>query len=412
MLTVVMTGCDAAASWQSLGLYYSFLRSKQPGRFVRIAGCTRDASEDQLLTDLVPLWTTEGVWEYGGFEYPLFNKAWAIKQFMEHAKPQEDYILVLDSDMLIHWPFLPSEFQLAKGRAASGNMWYLEDLNTLLVPELAPQLPVRLDWDAYPGVGRRADEVGEFYFLHREDLERVAPLWWELTLPVLKLIGGDRLNPQATKPFHKRIWYSEMHAYALGAATEGVHHVASNSSIFQMDFYHPNGAPNAIHYAWDAKVPGHDWSFNKHDYKDFVAETCDIEHGRRGLFPHPPWPSQLQVKGGALIRDLLNIEVVATLNAAFCELHHSTRCSGHTVTQEECERVADLMAEIEEAWHQLERSEDLFCMDMLPDKDCADTTRCNEEAIQYFLRREFCRKSCAAAAAGYAEGSSVCGLRQ
>lgn len=27
MLTVVMTGCDAAASWQSLGLYYSFLRS-------------------------------------------------------------------------------------------------------------------------------------------------------------------------------------------------------------------------------------------------------------------------------------------------------------------------------------------------------------------------------------------------
>lgn len=131
----------------------------------------------------------------------------------------------------------------------------------------------------------------------REDLERVAPLWWELTLPVLKLIGGDRLNPQvppsctphldcgcrtsaytgqhgrrmperactnqrqnsvtctassceahvgvgwqATKPFHKRIWYSEMHAYALGAAMEGVHHVASNSSIFQMDFYHPNGA--------------------------------------------------------------------------------------------------------------------------------------------------------------------------
>lgn len=43
----------------------------------------------------------------------------------------------------------------------------MEDLNTLLVPELAPQLPVRLDWDAYPGVGRRADEVGEFYFLHR-----------------------------------------------------------------------------------------------------------------------------------------------------------------------------------------------------------------------------------------------------
>lgn len=41
---------------------------------------------------------------------------------MELAQPQEDYILVLDSDMLIHRPFLQSEFSVARGRAASGNM--------------------------------------------------------------------------------------------------------------------------------------------------------------------------------------------------------------------------------------------------------------------------------------------------
>lgn len=43
-------------------------------------------------------------------------------QFMEVAKPEEDFILVLDSDMLIHRPFLVSDFQLARGQAASGNM--------------------------------------------------------------------------------------------------------------------------------------------------------------------------------------------------------------------------------------------------------------------------------------------------
>lgn len=26
MVTVVMTGCDSAADWQSIGLYYSFVR--------------------------------------------------------------------------------------------------------------------------------------------------------------------------------------------------------------------------------------------------------------------------------------------------------------------------------------------------------------------------------------------------
>lgn len=44
---------------------------------------------------------------------------------MELTKPSEEYTLVLDSDMLIHRPFLPSDFNLGKGRAASENMWVI-----------------------------------------------------------------------------------------------------------------------------------------------------------------------------------------------------------------------------------------------------------------------------------------------
>ena len=44
---------------------------------------------------------------------------------------------------------------------------YLDDLNTVLVPELLPASPIKADNDANPGPGRRADEVGEFYFMHR-----------------------------------------------------------------------------------------------------------------------------------------------------------------------------------------------------------------------------------------------------
>lgn len=47
---------------------------------------------------------------------------------------------------------------------------------------------------------------------------------------------------QSTQSMQRRVWYAEMHAYALGAAKEGVHHLASNSSVFHMGYYHPHGA--------------------------------------------------------------------------------------------------------------------------------------------------------------------------
>lgn len=33
-----------------------------------------------MLTDSVPHWRTQGIWNFEGFEYPLYNKAWTIKQ--------------------------------------------------------------------------------------------------------------------------------------------------------------------------------------------------------------------------------------------------------------------------------------------------------------------------------------------
>ena len=102
---------------------YPHRRAKQPGRFVRIAACLPGKG---LPTPLVPTWVTEGVEYVDHITYPLFNKAWAIAAYMKHAAPKEDFVLVLDSDMLIHAPFLPSDFGIAPKRAAAENMWYLE----------------------------------------------------------------------------------------------------------------------------------------------------------------------------------------------------------------------------------------------------------------------------------------------
>ena len=45
-------------------------------------------------------------------------------QYMRRARVTEDYILVLDSDMLIRRPMLPADFNVSQTQAASENMWW------------------------------------------------------------------------------------------------------------------------------------------------------------------------------------------------------------------------------------------------------------------------------------------------
>lgn len=55
------------------------------------------------------------------------------------------------------------------GWAAAQNIWYLQDLNAVIIDAVFPDLLTQRanDWLAEPGPGRRADEVAEFYFVHR-----------------------------------------------------------------------------------------------------------------------------------------------------------------------------------------------------------------------------------------------------
>lgn len=70
------------------------------------------------------------------------------------------------------------KFACATGWAAAENIWYLQDLNNVLAEELFPHLTERFDdWIAHPGPGRVADEVAEFYFLHRRVL-RIGVFCW------------------------------------------------------------------------------------------------------------------------------------------------------------------------------------------------------------------------------------------
>ena len=48
----------------------------------------------------------------------------AALQYLRHARVTEDFILVLDSDMLMRRPLLPANFRVSESTAAAENMWY------------------------------------------------------------------------------------------------------------------------------------------------------------------------------------------------------------------------------------------------------------------------------------------------
>lgn len=108
-------------------------------------------------------------------------------------------------------------------------------------------------------------------------------------------------------------------------------------------------APNVLHYGInfgiDQAEPRIEYKFDKHWYMSFEPLNCNPwtkkdKQGRpqEGLFPNPPHPSNLTSTGIDLLKDLLVIETVATLNEALC-LRHTSSCPPSTELDSACQKV-------------------------------------------------------------------------
>lgn len=112
--------------------------------------------------------------------YAAYNKPGAVVDFLEHIKPKEEWVLVLDSDMLLRRPFLPEHFNLSRGWAMAANYDYLKGVHNDVAMRHVKEIDPRNDTIAGPW-GRRGDMVGGPYFMHIDDLRKVAPLWLAYT---------------------------------------------------------------------------------------------------------------------------------------------------------------------------------------------------------------------------------------
>ncbi|GAB4816143.1 hypothetical protein N2152v2_003189 [Parachlorella kessleri] len=445
--TVFATECTKYFTWQTLGMMYSHKKSGQPGKITRLMSCTKEeldalSEKDKNIvpTHIAPSFTKH---PRTGDIYSAYNKPVAVIDWLAKTAVPEEYILVLDADMIMREPFLPEQLGARPGRAVSAYYGYLKGVDNKLALKHVPEVVPRNDTDAGAGgrageqhllshgepggeaggrstlwgqvgssawacgytwaaplpmgpSGRRGDQVGGFILQHQSDLRRMAPLWLKYSEDVRADPDAWELSGDAysTHPGDKP-WISEMYGYSFGAAKADVWHTCHHTAMLYPG-YEASEPPKVLHYGLLYEVKGSDYKFDKHWHYGFDPTQCPpweqadaAGHKKAGLFPHPPAPSTLETQGLALLRDLLAIEVPITLNEAFCE-YLLAHCPASDQLTAECDKARRLGEELAAAFGALE----------LPDPCHDSDTRCGGWAAAGECERnagfmgEHCRISC------------------
>lgn len=350
-----LTDCSTYSDWQSIALAYSYMYSNHKGPITRVMCCSeedRKAYSKEMLdfveTHIAPSYT---VHPRTGDAYLAYNKPEAVIDYLQHVTPEEEWLVVLDSDMIVRKPWQVKDFNLSLGWAVGSNYGYLQGVINDLAERHIPEITKRNDNFAGPS-GRRSDQVGGFFFIHRDDMKRLSPLW-------LKYTEDVRADPEAyhltgdvyaTKPGMKP-WIAEMYGYSFGAAKANVWHHGDEHSMLYPG-YTPGGIPKVLHIGLEWEVQG--FKFDKHWYTSFTPFKCppwDLtpKNPQEGLFPHPPRPKELTAKLFIeRYRDLISVEAVAALNAGLC-FWYRRRCPSSEQLEKECSKAEQIYFETKEA---------------------------------------------------------------
>ena len=385
------------------GMLYSHRKSRQPGPITRIMSCTpeewdllSDEAKAVMPTHVAPSYTHH---PRTGDLYSAYNKPVAVIDWLARNDVREDYVLIIDADMIMKTTFTPDDDGARPGRAVAAYFSYMKGVNNKLAMKHIPEVKPRNDTLAGPR-GRRGDMVGGFTMMNTMDLKRVAPLWLRYTEEVRFDEDAWELSGDAyTKNPGDKPWISEMYGYSYGCAKADVWHICHPSAMLYPGYstYEP---PKVLHYGLVYTVPGTSYQFDKHWHYDFDAFQCppwnfdqDEPYRERkgGLFHHPPHPKSFKTQGMELLRDLLAIEVPITLNAALCERHRA-KCPPSDELDRECAIVDDMEASMDALLADIEKDLPDSCRD--EDKRCPKWAKAGECDNNPGYMAGFCPKSC------------------
>jgi len=216
---VFTTGCTVYQNWQSEVLFYSWKKVNQRGRITRIvADCPNDAAKKSAFKTAVkdPRLSVY-LSDHPNQNFKWSNKPHGIANFLRKSKFEEDFILLLDPDMVMLKEFtnhIPGKnsFTVAKGAPIGQHFgiggrwadWHLK--------ECVCKTCTKTDWCNITKA--KADKwfsVGPPLIMHKDDWKNVAPRW----VDYMHIINDNGITEGLLL---------DMYAYALTAAENNLPH--------------------------------------------------------------------------------------------------------------------------------------------------------------------------------------------
>ena len=254
---VVTTNRAVYQGWQARVMYYHFLKQKaaqgpkgQMGGFTRVLHDDSDGLEDEIPTCRVDRLKDE-------LGFVVLSRPFAFKQFFEKCPAiEEEFILMAEPD---HMYIKPVPNLMRGDTPAAFPFFYIKPIDR---PDIVKRF--------LPGI--TDEEIGEIdtigsspVFIRKDDLERLAPEWAEMSVALQK-------DPEAKKAWG---WVIEMYGYALASYKLGVRHDYRPQMQAQPPWDKNVGKFISIHftYGMDYKLDGTptpgtpgEWRFDKRSY--------------------------------------------------------------------------------------------------------------------------------------------------
>ena len=366
--------CNDAMTWQSIGLFHSFKRVGQSGNITRLLACSDEQMKTYTGLDAGPTFVHHNM----RFGHPLvqevgipnYNKPASVMFFLEQVDVREDYIALLDADMVLREPLDPIALGAKPGVVVSAEYSYLVGTDKSNATHEKAFARRFLDDHELPLMVR----CGGFHIFHREDIRKIAPLWVEFTRRVREFAKSEpeQYLAESFLDWEKRdgvteemvavrrrqgVWQAEMYGYVFGAARVGVSHVVRRDTMLYPGYVPLAGTlPQILHYGSDYRLdrlphdpakgtnraggdddaaraptlPAEDLYFNKmnHVHLDVYAQVRSgcVAADQLFFFGRPPPPRRADGTARSR-RDLLCIEHLQILNSGLCEFYRQ-RCGG------------------------------------------------------------------------------------
>lgn len=262
--TAFSAECTHQFDWFSVGLFYSHRLAGQPGPITRLLACTEEALRTYRGLDIGPTFVHPNLREHplvAEKGYPSYNKPGSLMFWLDSARaPRETYIFFVDADMMLRQPVDAHALGASRGTVVSAEYTYLVGTDTGFAARFIRS-----------SILHRQAQVGGFHILHREDVRRICPKWFDFTRRVrafaaehpdeffaesMHLKTEEEADQGLRAVRHKQAkWHSEMYGYVFAAAEEGMRHVVVRDLMLYPGYVpYLNRPPTLLHYGADYKV--------------------------------------------------------------------------------------------------------------------------------------------------------------